>query len=360
MKNRFCHSFLASAVQFAMRSTVLFASLSTVRFTARSATRLTVRSAMRFTVRSAMRFTTWSATRLTVRFAMWFAVLFTVLFTAATGAQAAEKRDSLKVLAIGNSFSVCLTSYFPDVVKSAGCEILFDHLTIGGCTLERHWNNIAKEEADPTFKYFKEFTYKEKLQSQPWDIVSIQQSSPLGWKEESFFPHVQYLTDFVKQNAPTAEVVLQQTWAYRPDEPRLAKWNLTQETMYQKLISSYTNVGKKMHLRVIPVGMGIQRARENQPQGCPPFQRSDFKYPDLPKMDGFLCGNIHWNKEHTALEGDAYHLNARGKYLQACVWFAYLYGQPTEKITFVPKELTPEDAKYLRQAAQEAVDVWKF
>lgn len=267
--------------------------------------------------------------------------------------------DSLRVLTIGNSFADSLFRYFPQVVESAGCEVVLERLNIGGCPFQRHWANIEKEEADPNFKYFKAYSYREKLQSRPWDFVSVQQVSHESWKPETYFPEAQLLVDFVKKNAPTAEVVLQQTWAYRPDDPRLAGWGISQEEMYEKLTNAYTQAAEKMNLRVLPTGLAVQQSRRTQPGGYHPFRRTDFTYPDLPKMDGFLCGGIRWSNDHKKLEGDAFHLNARGQYLQACVWFGFLYGRPTSEITFVPNELTADDARFLRQTAQKAIDEFR-
>ncbi|MDO5567421.1 MAG: DUF4886 domain-containing protein, partial [Planctomycetia bacterium] len=142
-----------------------------------------------------------------------------------TQKQVVPASKHLNVLAIGNSFSVSLKRYFVQVVESVpGCTIDFDHLTIGGCSLEHHWKNIDKESKEPDFKYFKKYTYAEKLKSKKWDVVSIQQVSHVSWQKETFFPYARNLYNFIHENAPQAEIVLQQTWSYRPDSPRLAQW----------------------------------------------------------------------------------------------------------------------------------------
>ena len=51
-------------------------------------------------------------------------------------------------------------------------------------------------------------------------------------------------------------------------------------------------------------------------------------------------------------------MNLRGQYLQACVWFAALYGHKTSEITFVPDAIGNSDAEFLRAIAQEAVDTF--
>ena len=51
-------------------------------------------------------------------------------------------RNSLKVLAIGNSFSESLNVYWPQVAESAGCTLHLEQASHGGCELHRHWNYI--------------------------------------------------------------------------------------------------------------------------------------------------------------------------------------------------------------------------
>lgn len=298
-------------------------------------------------------------------FAVVFAVsaaLFPALYAeqaepaAPNGANAPSEVKTLHVLTVGNSFSICLELYFPSVVRSVpGCDVHLESIYIGGCPLQRHWNNIVTEEANPDDRFFKDFTYRQKLESARWDVVSIQQASGLSWRPESYFPFAEQLRDYIRQYAPTAEVVIQQTWAYRADEPRLAEWKLDQAGMYEKVAAAYAQAAERLNVRQIPVGFALQLAREGQSGGCPPIDRAALVYPNLPDMSRYFCGNLKWKDEKT-LEGDAYHLNHRGQYLQACVWFALLFDKPATDVTFVPKELTPEDARFIRETAQKAVE----
>jgi hypothetical protein len=52
---------------------------------------------------------------------------------------------------------------------------------------------------------------------------------------------------------------------------------------------------------------------------------------------------------------DGHHANMAGEYLGACCFYEVLFGQSVVGNTFVPKGLSEEDAKYLQQAAHEAV-----
>ena len=51
---------------------------------------------------------------------------------------------SIKILAVGNSFSVDAMQYLWNVMNSAGyTDITLGNLYIGGCSLDTHWSNIS-------------------------------------------------------------------------------------------------------------------------------------------------------------------------------------------------------------------------
>lgn len=53
---------------------------------------------------------------------------------------------------------------------------------------------------------------------------------------------------------------------------------------------------------------------------------------------------------------DLIHLNPRGQYLQACLWFAFLYGKDPDLSAkyFLPEEFGSRDAAVLRSIAKKA------
>ncbi|MDD4538812.1 MAG: DUF4886 domain-containing protein [Lentisphaeria bacterium] len=279
---------------------------------------------------------------------------------------------TLKVLTIGNSFADSVFSYLPSVVAAVpDCELVLDRANIGGCSLERHWREVEKAEADPAYKpYGGKYTLKDKLTSQPWDIITMQQVSSLSFKPESHEPWFKNLYDYVRKYAPQAEIVIQMTWAYRDDHnffPKVLPGG--QEEMFSKLFAAYNQLAANYQLRVIPTGLAVQLARRNQAVKFVPGKHyskeelAQFVYPDLPKESGgsFITG-IHWRKNKDgsrSIRNDLIHLNRRGMYLQACIWFAELYDQKTDVITFVPDKMDPADAAFLRQMAQKARDEYQ-
>ena len=100
-------------------------------------------------------------------------------------------KQDLKILTIGNSFTDSLVFYFADVVKSAGCGILFDRANHGGCELRRHWSYIDFEERDSTAMMYQvpRVKLRDILMREPWDIVTIQQASHESWNPETYQPY---------------------------------------------------------------------------------------------------------------------------------------------------------------------------
>lgn len=278
----------------------------------------------------------------------------------------------LKVLTIGNSFADSAFHYLPSVVKSVpGCKIEMDRANIGGCTLERHWNEHQKAEKDPNYKPYgwsrKKRTLREILTSKKWDVVTIQQGSHQSWKPESYEPYAENLIKLIRELAPQAEIVIQQTWSYRIDDGRFKNWKIGQTEMYDRLTKCYRDLAKKYQLRVIPTGAAVQLTRAKTPdsekfKSYDPAILKTLRWPDLPPQAGDVVGKFYWYKNRKTGEMyiacDASHLNARGDYLQACLWFAALYGRKTSDVKFIPNMIGKSDAELLQQCAQEALDTF--
>ncbi len=276
--------------------------------------------------------------------------------------------EKLKVLTIGNSFTDSLMACFQPVVESAREGLIFERANFGGCELARHWSYIEAEERDPLCRIYQGGqTLRTILGRREWDVVSIQQASPLSWRPESFQPWAKNIYDYVTSLAPSAEIVIQQTWAYRADFPQFqpgSEWGIDQKEMYRRLTENYRNLAVDLGVRIIPTGHAVELARQNHPVkfvNYDPALIEKLRWPDLPPQAGDPVGSCCWRKDEEGklyLSRDLIHFNIRGQYLQACVWFATLYGLETDEIRYVPAEIDDEDAKFLRETAQLAVDTF--
>ena len=309
-----------------------------------------------------------------------------LLFAGLVGTASAK---DLKVLMIGNSFSVCVGTYLPSIVQTFPEHSLeLTSAMIGGCPLEKHVNNIKAAEKDPEKgKYgitvwtvekgspVKHRNYRgnliDLLKKQAYDIVTIQQASRLSWKWESYEPFAGELIAFIRQCQPNAEIVIQQTWAYRADAASLKSFKVDQTGMYEHLRDAYRQLAEKYKLRVIPTGDAVQLFRKYTPVKYQAPADKNFEYPNVPSHAGDVVGSAKWAKpkkakgqtkdegsepEKLKLRVDTHHLNPDGHYLQACVWFSFLYGEPADKITWAPEGMAPDFAALCRRCAKEAVE----
>ena len=273
----------------------------------------------------------------------------------------------MNILTIGNSFTDSLELYFPAAVQSARCDLHFERANFGGCELARHWSYIEAEERDVRCRIYQGGRkLRSILELRAWDVVTIQQASHDSWRPETFQPWAGNIIAYVKKHAPQAEVVIQQTWAYRADHPQLlpgSEWGVSQDEMYERLTENYTKLARDYKLRIIPTGYAVQLTRRNSERkfvNYDPALIDTLAWPDLPPQAGDVVGQCSWRKNPDTgelyLNRDLIHLNPRGQYLQACVWFAMLYGKKVSEIRLGPAELANSDVKFLQETAQQAVD----
>ena len=306
-------------------------------------------------------------------------VMLSSLLMAAAVIPAAAK--DLKVLMIGNSFSVCVGIYLPSIVKSVpGNSLELTSAMIGGCPLEKHAANLKKAETNPDFKPYRVTVWSsdtpqkakksfkgsvnELLKNNQYDIVTIQQGSIKSWNYATYQPFAEELIAYIRKHQPKAEIVIQQTWAYRCDHPMLkpnpkARCDFDQTGMYERIRESYKKLAETGKFRVIPMGDAVQLFRKYTPVKFQP-STEEFKEPAVPSNAGDVVGRGYWKKDpksgESKLHFDRIHLNSDGHYMQACLWFAFLYGEPVSKIKYVPKSVKPEMKALLQKCAQEALD----
>jgi hypothetical protein len=281
----------------------------------------------------------------------------------------------LKVLMIGNSFSICVLNYAPKIASELGCKLDMASLYIGGCSLMTHSAHISAGPYETHRPYLVTWHYDsledqkdvpfasilggddknrgnipQMLAADKWDIVTIQQASHDSWRPETFHPWADLVIDAVRKYAPQAEIRIQQTWSYCNADGRIynraeggpGTWGIDQKGMYDKLTKNYGRLAAEKGFRVIPTGKAVQLYRERVPAAA-----AD------PGLD--VVGNLT-KGEDGAYAGDSIHLNKDGEYLQACVWVESLFGVDVRKLKSVPEDLkTKDNAALLRECAHGAV-----
>ena len=152
----------------------------------------------------------------------------------------------MNLLTIGNSFSCDATRYLHGIARADKKELEIINISIGGCSLERHYRNMLGDKRDYTLLCNGEntgfnVTLKEALLNRNWDVITLQQASPVSAKPESYQPYANALADYIRLHAPKAKILIQQTWAYEKDSDRLfkiAKYE-TPEAMLNDIVKAY-------------------------------------------------------------------------------------------------------------------------
>lgn len=236
----------------------------------------------------------------------------------------------VKILAVGNSFSENVASYFPKIAEAGGYDLILGRLYIGGCSLERHWQNVlsgAKEYLyHQTGRESVEASIEYAFEAENWDIVTFQQASYLSGMPETYHPFLENLSDYAKKMAPNARQVIHQTWAYAKDSdhPGFAEYQNNQEEMYRRLHEAYDLAQKSIQAsQLLPVGDAWQLAR-------------------AASISDTLCQ-------------DGFHGNSKGCYLGAAVWYEALLGGDIRTNAFCPEEIPLEELKILQDCAHQAV-----
>ena len=301
------------------------------------------------------------------------ALLATGLCPGQTPAAHADK-PPLRVLAIGNSFSASLCSFLPDAAAAAGEKLEFCNLFIGGCSLKRHADNIARAGADPAFAPYAVTWFRaddpahpakfkanvpQMLATQKWDVVTIQQASHESWKPGSFHPWSDAVIATVRSLAPDAEIVVHETWSYNAADARIGgkfpDWPFDQAGMYARLETNYLALARENGLRVIPVGLAVQKRRAALAARGGTFDPATLSPGDPIDLKGEPVGALHW--KDGKISGDTIHLNKAGEYMQAMTWLGFLFDREVRDIDFAPAAAgDAESCAALRAAAQDALD----
>ncbi len=230
----------------------------------------------------------------------------------------------IKILVIGNSFSQDATYYLHDMAAADHIDLKAVNLYIGGCNLQRHWNNIVNDTADYLYEENGKSTEKfvsvrQALDSDEWNYIVTQQASYDSGLIETYYPFVENIFNYIRKEAPKAEFMLQETWAYETDSNHdcFDRYEKSQKLMYEKLSKAYRSAADRLGVRLIPCGDIIQKLR-----GIEPF---DYETGGMS-----LCR-------------DGFHMNfIYGRYLLSAVWYKYLTGNSVFDNSFMPRtDLAP-------------------
>lgn len=256
---------------------------------------------------------------------------------------AAQEQRTIKVLAIGNSFSQdSAPQNLHQIAAADGTTMVIGNMYIGGCSIQRHVNNVRNDApayqltyvaADGSKKVIENCKLSEAIKMEDWDYVSVQQVSGMSGKGETY-ALLPELVDWVRAQAPQAEVVFHMTWAYaegsnHQDFPAYDRDQWKMLDAIKKTVKEQT--AKVGITRIIPTGIAIQNAR------------TDFNDFNLTR-DGF----------HLSLD--------KGRYIAALTWYEALSGRSVVGNSYLPDgseagtaAVSAADAAICQKAVHSAV-----
>jgi len=231
----------------------------------------------------------------------------------------------MRILAIGNSFSMDATAHLAKLAQTDGEELYVLNLYIGGCSLKRHWENMQADAAEYDEQFHgvstgKKLSIDQALADGPWDVITLQQASHDSGIYESYEPYLTELAAHVREKAPGAKLWIHQTWAYEIDSthPEFVRYDHDQNKMYEALTDAYDKAAKAVNAELIPCGRVIQTLRQ------------------LPFFD-------YANGGHSLCR-DGFHMDLTyGRYAIAAAWYVCLTGRDVRKNRYVPCEEAQED-----------------
>lgn len=255
------------------------------------------------------------------------------------GANQAKPDGVVRILAIGNSFSVdALESHLYDLAKASGKKIIVGNLAIAGGSLAQHVTNLQNNLVPYNFTKIdsagnKTTTFNNAIEpiltSEPWDYISLQQVSQNSGMYETFIEPLPVLFKYLKEKAtnPRVKLILHQTWAYAQNSGHtgFANYQNNQQIMFAAISDTYKKAGKLVKAYfIVPAGTAIQNARTSV------------------LGDQFTRDGFHLEETYA-------------RYTAACAWFEKIFATSVLGNSYKPASISDYYKEMAQQAAHLAV-----
>ena len=229
-------------------------------------------------------------------------------------------KDGIKILTIGNSYSLNAMTYMYDLLKQLGVDednqgnILLVNAYRGGESLQGHVLNIQNSIAYQWQSFHSngvmsvpgDFVLQKFIEYTEWDVIVLQQASWISGDPVTYNSDLDYLIDYIAQHAINLDFKFgwHMTWAYSADYVYgFPFYDRNQLVMYQAICNTVetkieTNAAFDF---IIPAGTAIQNARSH-------FGHDNFNF-------------------------DGTHLDNLGCYIVAAMWVKTITGYDIAKLT---------------------------
>ncbi|MCC8074353.1 MAG: DUF4886 domain-containing protein [Clostridiales bacterium] len=195
---------------------------------------------------------------------------------------AADPDTLLKILVVGNSFSVDSSEFLYEVATDAGYQVLVGNLNRSSTPLADHWGFAKNDEAVYTYRKNgdgswetlakKNATMSEALEDEDWDIILFQQQSYQAGVASTYrhgeTSYVTQLADFAREHCSNEAVKIgwQMTWSLRECTERYYVKRFTGELdLYEKICAAVQTEVEDIDAAdfIIATGTAIQNARSS-------------------------------------------------------------------------------------------------
>ncbi len=180
---------------------------------------------------------------------------------------------SIKLLAIGNSFSGNALAYLGDICMEAGVEeVIIGHAKKTSSSIDTHLDNIKNNTAAYSYEKFtngteetvSDVTLDHCLLDEEWEIVTLQQRSANSGRQDTY-ARLDDLIAYVKGKHSDADIYWHMTWACHKDSTSesFEPYDYDQMKMYTKITATVkVTVAKKADIvGIIPAGTVFQNIR---------------------------------------------------------------------------------------------------
>lgn len=250
----------------------------------------------------------------------------------------AQKQDTIRLLAIANSFSEdALENYLYDLAKAEKKVMIIGNMYIGGAPISLHVKNARENKAAYSYRKInangvktttKDVSIEQAIKDEKWDYISVQQASPASGQYDVIMQDLPEWTRYIKSLAPAnSKLIYHQTWAYQQDSNHkgFANYKNDQMTMYNAIVDVSQKINKMPDFAfVVPAGTAIQNARTSS------------------------IGD--------KMTRDGYHLELNyGRFTAACTWFEKIFKMDVRKNSYKPEKVSEKEARIAKLAAHKAV-----
>lgn len=251
----------------------------------------------------------------------------------------AANAETIKILAIGNSFSEdAVEQDLHAICQSEGYEVVIGNLYIAACTIDKHYLNLVEKR--PAYRFRKIDTsgrmvqtnncrLQTALKNEKWDYIVFQQASEFSGLLDSYSKLPELIAGVRKIVGRNPIFAFHQTWAYAPGSKHagFARYGKNQLSMYHAIVkTTKTIMERNPELKfIIPCGTAIQNARTAINVGD-----------DLTR--------------------DGYHLDKQtGRYIASLTWIVAIFRHLVDTSCFKPAGVSRLEAEVAVDAATEAV-----